>query len=232
VNPVCVVFDLDDTLYLERDYVRSGFRSLEAWAKINLGLDDFCLRAWTLFNAGARGNIFDRILIKAGIEPDRNTIQTMVDLYRGHIPDIQLAADAADCLQDVRDQVHLALVSDGPEQSQRNKIKALGLERSFEAVILTAALGSGYAKPHLKAFLDVQKYFGPAVQQYTYVADNPIKDFIAPRNLGWKTIRVRRDQGLYSCLEADKFASADAEVPNLDPLAISVRGRQQRQRLC
>jgi putative hydrolase of the HAD superfamily len=226
VNPICVVFDLDDTLYLERDYVRSGFRSLEAWAEINLGLEDFCVRAWTLFNAGARGHIFDRVLIEAGIDPNRKAIHTMVDLYRGHTPDIQLAADAADCLQNVRDQVHLALVSDGPEQSQRNKIKALGLERSFEAVVLTSALGSGYAKPHLKAFLEVQKYFGPAVQQYTYVADNPMKDFIAPRNLGWKTIRVRRDQGLYSNLEVDKFASADLEVPNLDPLANTIRGRR------
>jgi putative hydrolase of the HAD superfamily len=227
LNSLCVVFDLDDTLYLERDYVWSGFRALEGWAKTNLGLADFCLRAWTLFERGERGHIFDRILEKAGIEPDRNTIQMMVDLYRGHIPDIQLAADAADCLQDVRNQAHLALVSDGPEQSQRNKIKALGLERSFEAVVLTSALGGGYAKPHLKAFLDVQKYFGPAVQQYTYVADNPIKDFIGPRSLGWKTIRVRRDKGLYSYLEADKFASADLEMPDLNPLTNTIMGGQQ-----
>jgi len=218
LNPVCIVFDLDDTLYLERDYVWSGFRALEPWAKINLGVEEFCVRAWKLFRRGERGHIFDSILESAGIQQDRNTIQAMVNLYRGHTPDIQLTADAADCLQDLRGQVHLALVSDGPEQSQRNKIKALGLEGSFEAVVLTSALGSEYAKPHLKGFLEVQKYFGPAVQEYTYVADNPTKDFIGPRSLGWKTIRVRRDEGLYSHLEADKSATADLEILDLSPL--------------
>ena len=215
---MCIVFDLDDTLYLERDYVWSGFRALEPWAKINLGVEEFCVRAWKLFRRGERGQIFDSILESAGIQQDRNTIQAMVNLYRGHTPDIQLTADAADCLQDLRGQVHLALVSDGPEQSQRNKIKALGLEGSFEAVVLTSALGSEYAKPHLKGFLEVQKYFGPAVQEYTYVADNPTKDFIGPRSLGWKTIRVRRDEGLYSHLEADKSATADLEILDLSPL--------------
>jgi putative hydrolase of the HAD superfamily len=228
VNPNCVVFDLDDTLYLERDYVWSGFHALEAWAKKNLGLDDFCRSAWTLFQRGERGHIFDRILVEAGIEQDRNTIQTMVDLYRGHTPEIHLAADAAECLQYLCAEVHLALVSDGPEQSQRNKLKALGLERSFEAIILTSELGAGYTKPHLKPFLEVQEHFGGAVQQYTYVADNPTKDFIGPRNLGWKTIRVRRNGGLYSYLDADKRASADVEMQDLSPLTKTIMSEQQQ----
>lgn len=224
MRPLCLVFDLDDTLYLERDYVRSGFDALDAWAKANLGLVDFSLRAWALFEWGERGHIFDRILLEEGIEPDRDTIGTMVDLYRGHFPNIQLATDAADCLRNVRGQVHLALVSDGPEQSQRNKIKALGLAQSFETVVLTSTLGSGYVKPHPKAFLDVQKHFGATVQQYTYVADNPTKDFQGPRSLGWKTIRVRRYKGLYSSLEADKFVGADLEVPDLKIVIGTIMG--------
>lgn len=215
VRPLCLVFDLDDTLYLERDYIRSGFDVLDAWARANLGLVDFSLRAWALFERGERGHIFDRILLERGIKPDRDTIETMVDLYRDHFPNIQLAPDADDCLRNARGQVHLALVSDGPQQSQRNKIKALGLAQSFETVILTSALGSGYAKPHPKAFLEVQQHFGATVQQYTYVADNPTKDFQGPRSLGWKTIRVRRHEGLYSSLEADKFVGADVEAPDL-----------------
>lgn len=215
---VCVVFDLDDTLYLERDYVLSGFRSLEEWAQKHLGVEEFCHRAWTLFRGGERRHIFDAVLESAGIKPDRDTIQAMVALYRGHMPDIKLTADAVRCLRSFEGSVHLALVSDGPEQSQRNKIRALGIEPSFESVVLTSALGDEYAKPHVKPFLEVQKHFGPSVQQFIYVGDNPIKDFIGPRRLGWKTIRVRRHEGLYSFLEADKFASAHLEIPDLNPL--------------
>ena len=34
-----IVFDLDDTLYLERDYVRSGARAVATWLAPQLGLD-------------------------------------------------------------------------------------------------------------------------------------------------------------------------------------------------
>jgi putative hydrolase of the HAD superfamily len=210
------VFDLDDTLYLERDYVRSGFNALDAWVNTNLGLSGFSLRAWALFQQGARNHIFDRTLLEAGIKPDREIIVTMVDLYRNHLPHIQLPADADNCLRGVRGLVHVALISDGPEQMQRNKIRALGLVQTFEMVVLTSTLGTDYAKPHPKAFLEVQKYFGSGAHQYVYVADNPSKDFQGPRSLGWRTIRVRRHGGLYSSLEADLFVSPDFEVPDLN----------------
>lgn len=33
---------------------------------------------------------------------------------------------------------------------------------------------------------------------FVYIADNPSKDFTAPHELGWKTVRVKRTAGLYS----------------------------------
>jgi len=219
VRQLCVAFDLDDTLYLERDYVRSGFRALEPWVKAHLGLDDFSGKAWAHFEQRKRGHIFDAVLSQAGLRFDQGTIQTMVDLYRGHKPDIHLAVDAAECLQALRHQVYLALVTDGPERSQQNKIDALGLQRIFETTILTSTLGSGCAKPNVQAFLAVQKRGDPAVREYVYVADNPAKDFIGPRRLGWKTVRVRRGQGLYSSVEPPEADyAADVEIHNLSLL--------------
>src|SRR5207302_9076607 len=40
MNELCVVFDIDDTLYLERDYVRSGFRAVGTWAEQWLRIPD------------------------------------------------------------------------------------------------------------------------------------------------------------------------------------------------
>ncbi|MDB5525364.1 MAG: putative hydrolase of the superfamily, partial [Rhizobium sp.] len=34
-----LVFDLDDTLYLERDFARSGFRATGDWLKNTMGID-------------------------------------------------------------------------------------------------------------------------------------------------------------------------------------------------
>ena len=226
MKPICIVFDLDDTLYLERDYAWSGFCALAPWAKATLGLSDFHLKAWALFQQGLRGHIFDQVLSAAGIPPDHNTIRAMVDLYHNHVPVIHLAPDAEDCLRILRGEVHLALVSDGLEQTQRNKIKALGLEQSFESVVLTSALGCGYGKPQVKAFLTVQDHFGGNVLQFFYVGDNPQKDFLGPRCLGWKTIRVRRPLGLWQALEASEQEAADWETPELTTFANAICERQ------
>ena len=45
--PVAVVFDLDDTLYAERDYVLSGFRALDPFWPFALGTILACT-AWAL----------------------------------------------------------------------------------------------------------------------------------------------------------------------------------------
>jgi putative hydrolase of the HAD superfamily len=218
VKARCVVFDLDDTLYLERDYVWSGFGVVEEWVSRRFRLKDFRRRAWSLFEEGERGHIFDHVLMQAGLAPDPYTIQAMVALYRGHVPNIRLATDAAGSLQGLRRQNRLALVSDGPLQSQRNKVNALGLGQYFEASVLTAELGQEYAKPHPKAFLNIEKFFEVHVSRFIYVADNPHKDFLAPRSLGWQTIRVRRAKGLHSALEADNLTKADVDVPDLSNL--------------
>ena len=36
-----LVLDIDDTLYLERDYVRSGFKCVGEWVNDRLGLSEF-----------------------------------------------------------------------------------------------------------------------------------------------------------------------------------------------
>jgi len=226
VKPTCVAFDLDDTLYLERDYVRSGFHAVEDWARKNLGLEDFSSRAWGLFQQGERGNIFDLLLLQSGITPEKNVIGSMVDLYRRHKPDIKLPADAAECLRDLRGRVRLALISDGVPLSQRNKIDALGLAQFFDTIVLTSELGDGFTKPHPRSFSQVQQTSGEEVQRYVYVADNPLKDFLGPRSLGWKTIRIRREGGLYSSLEGEGYGAADVEMMDLSALASSILGGQ------
>ena len=57
-----VVFDLDDTLYLERDYVKSGFRAVAKTAVKHTGTsaDEAFNFLWNEFTAGVRGSSFNR----------------------------------------------------------------------------------------------------------------------------------------------------------------------------
>jgi putative hydrolase of the HAD superfamily len=214
----CVVFDLDDTLFLERDYVRSGFAAVGAWAQRRLGLRGFGERCWAGFVAGARGRTFDEALAACGVGPAPELVAELVDVYRQHRPSIELLADARACIDRLRRRGDvLAVVTDGPLESQQRKADALGASHWAEAVVLTAELGTGYGKPHRRAFSTVEELCGARGGACAYVADNPAKDFAGPKALGWRTVRLRRPLALHAALPS--AIDVDVELVDLWALA-------------
>src|SRR5919202_6015614 len=89
-----VVLDLDDTLYLEAEFVRSGFHAVDAWLSRELRLNGFAAEAWRLFEGGRRGDIFDAALRTLGAPAGAGLVRELVGVYRGHTPAIELAPDA------------------------------------------------------------------------------------------------------------------------------------------
>jgi putative hydrolase of the HAD superfamily len=214
----CLVFDLDDTLYLEREYVRSGFEAVGHWAARHLGISDFGERAWRLFEGGRRSVVFDVLLRESGWNPSPMLIAQMVEVYRTHSPRISAPPDAIDCLSSFHGTGILALISDGPPTSQQLKLRALKLEQFFEIVVFTGVWDQTFAKPHARSFQLVQARLAPCDKRFIYIADNPRKDFIAPAALGWKTVRVRRPNGLHAHVDAPPGAGADVEMEDLSGL--------------
>ena len=210
----CLVLDLDDTLVLERDYVRSGFRAVGAWVKDRFGLSSFEHFAWNEFAQGRRSEVFDRVMREAGIACERKVIEEMVKVYRDHKPNLTLQKDAAVFLDRVRVHATLALISDGPVSSQRRKMDALRLWPRFELVVFTDIWGRTFWKPHTRAFEVVQAHYGHT--RYMYIGDNPHKDFDAPRKLGWSTTRIRRPGGIYFAAASAANSGPDCELPDLD----------------
>jgi putative hydrolase of the HAD superfamily len=211
-----IVVDIDDTLFLERDYVRSGFEAVGRWARRELRIDDFSQRAWAMFRRGHRGTIFDEVLEDCGVRADDAVVTEMVARYRTHTPSIALTADARAALDRWHGKAALAAVSDGPVSSQHAKARALGLDRWTPLVLCTAALGPGMAKPHPAAFEQVQEELAVEGKGCVYVADDPAKDFAGPKSLGWRTVRVRRRLGLHA--EVPSGTDVDAEITSLNDL--------------
>ena len=203
----CVVFDIDDTLYLERDYVRSGFDAVGTWVAKNLGFEQFSERAWRAFLDGTRQTIFNRVLTDAGVEIADDLIGQLVTVYRSHEPDIELLPDAQSCLAAVVGFRATAAISDGPLESQRAKARALGLNSRLDHVVLTAELGPGAGKPSTKAFEIIEQRSGYRGSQCVYLADNPNKDFIGPAALGWHNVRIRRPGGCMATRQVARRSS-------------------------
>lgn len=196
---ICAVFDIDDTLYLERDYVHSGFEAVGRWAAKWLHIDDFAERCWSSFLAGRRRSIFDEVLSEFGKQPTTELLSALVEVYRTHTPSIALAADASEALNAISRTASISVVSDGPVASQSRKVDALGLRSLAAPIVLTGVLGAEFRKPHPRAFEHVEQCRPASI--YLYVADNPLKDFAAPKRLGWVTVRVRRPGGLHYAVE-------------------------------
>lgn len=215
-----VVFDLDDTLYAERDFAWSGFEAVAEWLKARLDCPiDPAVRMKDLFEIGDRRHVFDQLLEEMGVA-SAGLITDMVDVYRNHPPRIQLLPDAQRALDRWSGQFFLGLVSDGPWQMQQHKIDALGLDTRLDLTVLTDRWGRDFWKPHPRAFEHIQTHTGHRGRACVYIADNPAKDFVAPNLLDWRSVRISRADSIYGEIPPAAGGCSEFQVLSLDEVDI------------
>jgi putative hydrolase of the HAD superfamily len=190
-----VIFDLDDTLYPEAAYVDSGFRAV-AHHIGQPGLGDRFLQLARRFHAeGSRGDVFDRSLRELRLPADPDAIATLVGVYRDHVPELTLFDDALPVLEAFASIGPTGILTDGYAVVQRRKVTALDLELRVNLVVYSDDFGRSHWKPSETPYRAAMQSL--AAREYVYVADNPTKDFVAARRLGWFTVQVLREHGLY-----------------------------------
>jgi len=215
-----ITFDLDDTLYPERDFVLSGFRAVAGWVEIHL---DIPARAGfvelrNLFEQGVRGDTFNRWLAAHRLA-DGDLVARLVRVYREHIPQIQPFPKVPALLQRLHHRYHLGLISDGCLAVQQRKLAALGLSGYFDAVVFSDEWGPEAWKPSPYPFQVVLERLGVEASRTVYIADNPTKDFLGAHQTGLWTVWVRRPGGVYSHLNPPSPQHApDVEIVSLTEL--------------
>lgn len=213
-----LVFDLDDTLYPESAFVRSalsaaGHHAATAWGLG--GLTDEYLR---LFESGQHREIFQTAHLSAGHGDlaDARAAE-LLRVCRTHRPTtLQWFPDAQQAVRLLARAHPLELISDGYLPTQVNKFEALGAGIWFPNPIFTEALGREFWKPSPRAFEEIMRRH--PIASFTYIADNPSKDFVAPRRLGWHSIQVARPGGVYAGVPAHPQGAPDIVVPDLSTL--------------
>lgn len=178
-----VVFDLDDTLYKEVDFVRSGFSAIASY----VGKDGIAVE---LFEQWKRGqNALQWLIDVTDIECE---IPDLLHVYRTHLPSIKLESSVEDMLDKLKQEGKvLGMITDGRSITQRHKIEALGLYRWITDDNLVISEEFGSEKPDMANY----EYFMSRypVANYFYVGDNTAKDFVSPNILGWHTICIKDD---------------------------------------
>lgn len=212
-----VIFDLDDTLYAERDYVYSGFRAVATWGEPRWGIPSDRIYAGLVetFERGVRRNTFDTWLSANRLPPDPHVAE-MVQVYRQHEPTLVPFPGTVDLLDRIGRHCRLGLVSDGTLAVQRRKLAALGIAHHFDAVVFSDEWGREAWKPSTRPFEVVLSRLAARPERSVYVADNPRKDFAGARRSGLAGIRLRRPDGLYRDEEPVSADHApDEEVSDL-----------------
>lgn len=213
--PALVAFDLDDTLYLECTYVRSGFEAVSHYVQEMWGISGFAEESWCLFEQGVRGKVFDLALSRLGADTFLPQVDELVQVYRGHTPNLSLSPDASEILAFLHPRCRLAIISDGAFVSQEKKVEALGLRNLVNTIVLTGEQGEEYSKPSPWGYREVERRTGIPGTECAYIGDNPVKDFMGAKGLGWRTVRVRRPGGLHVRVQAVLSHGPDFEVRDL-----------------
>lgn len=216
-----VIFDLDDTLYPERQYALGGFRAVAEQLVDHLGDRAATLaRLTALLDSPHRFRVFDAFLEERAMKDHSDVLLQMLKAYRAYKPTLEFHPDTDAAIERLRATHRLGLITDGRSEGQWSKIDALGLRTRIDEIIVTSDLGDGFHKPHVRAFELISEKLQVPHAACAYVADNPGKDFVAPNALGWRSIRVLRADGLYRDVQTVPAGEPHYVVKNLDDLEV------------
>lgn len=188
-----VIFDLDDTLYSEKDYVRSGYAAVaQAFPQIACMAE----KLWNAFEQ--KRPAIDVVLDAESVSTPENK-EKALQVYRNQKPMIDPYPGVHALLQRLHTEKKLGLITDGRPEGQWAKIEALNLRPYFQKIIVTDELGGiAFRKPNETAFRMMQEALGVPYEKMVYIGDNTKKDFIAPQKLGMQTIYFYNPDGLYT----------------------------------
>jgi putative hydrolase of the HAD superfamily len=213
-----VVFDLDDTLYPEREYTLSGVRAVALRLEAELG-EGGVFRELAEIEAGdPAGPLYSRWLEQRGLDPEP-WLPEILQIHRTHRPRLKLQSLVVEILTSMRAVYRLGMVTDGRMEQQRAKSQALGLHDLLDALVFSDELGRERWKPHPAPYRKALESLGVSPSQAVYVGDNPAKDFLGARRAGMRSIRLRRKGGLHANAEpSGPEAAPDYEVDNFGGL--------------
>jgi putative hydrolase of the HAD superfamily len=211
-----IVFDLDDTLYPQVEYKRSGFKSVAHWAAVHLDLDyGECfeqLERILLLKGPSYHHMFDDLISHFGL--DHEIVPEMVRVFVDHVPQIACYPKVPEMLNRLGCTFRLGILTDGPVTVQQCKIASLQLERHVDLILYSDSLSLEKPEPALFAWFEQQ--FSLPGTSLVYVGDNPAKDFIGARSRRWMTIRVltgeHADVDVLPGYEADMTKSLVTDV--------------------
>ncbi len=210
-NYKAIIFDLDDTLYDEEEYVYAAFLNTAVCLSDRYqycSKDALYKRMITLLDTSGRGKIFDEIIKEFNLPL---SVSEVVSMYRNTLPKLSLYEDATIFLNTLsKAKIKTGLITDGCSLVQHNKVKALSLDKRLDFILVTDDFK--LSKPDTKVYLKCLEGLSVNPGEAVYIGDNPKKDFIGAKEIGMETIRIIRPKGMHMKDSATPEYEADNTI--------------------
>jgi len=204
-----VAFDLDDTLAVTRRDRETLLRAASADADVDPAVD--------------RQEYLDAHRRHSGTESRRPVFEALVEdpgdaadltrAYRDAIGDaIEPVDDAGSVLETLTASYRLGLLTDGPERTQRDKLRRLDWSDAFDAVVVTGGIDA--PKPAPGSFVALADALGVPPESVVYVGDHPDRDVEGAATAGMVPVQVLYDDGP----DVSPLAAATIRRPELASL--------------
>jgi len=206
-----IIFDLDETLYNETTFVRSGFLSVSSYISMKFKLKKKIIfqKLQHFLKVYGRGKVFDYLCEDLKI---KCSVKKLINVYRSHNPKISIRKDSKYILNYLSN-FNKYIITDGKYSVQKKKINALKIRHFFKKIFYTDFYGQSYVKPSIKCFKIIKDIENVSWNKIIYVADNPYKDFVNCNKKGILTIRILK--GIFKDVKMKKNSDALIKIKNL-----------------
>ncbi|MGQ9506173.1 MAG: HAD family hydrolase [Thermogutta sp.] len=210
-----ILFDLDDTLYPEIAFVRSGFRVVaEILANRGFGSPDETIALMEHCHWHVdRDRVFQHAAKTLGY-PEA-WIPELIHAYRRHDPSIHLPLETHHVLTTLCQNFRLGIVTDGHRDVQWRKIRALGIHRMVDVIVTSDDFGRRFWKPDPLPFLTACRGLKAQPEEVIFVGDHPLRDIAGAGQLGMTTVRIYRADGYFRQHPHSPGHPPEYEISNL-----------------
>ena len=194
-----ILFDIDDTLYDLSIPFKEAFREFFPGEKMDLEGAFLASRKYSdlIYDRSLSGEIsMEEMYIYRlgnafqdyGKIIDGPTALQFQSVYEKRQHEIRMTEEMERMLEELSRKMTLGIITNGPSEHQRDKVRALGVERwiPMERIWISGDLGVG--KPHKEIFEAARKKLGLKPEELCFVGDAYGHDILGAKGAGWKAV--------------------------------------------
>ena len=212
-----VIFDLDNVLFNEQDYIDAAYREIATFLSKHYHLPEEQVYQKLLNELRKKTTLYPHLFndIIADFGLDKAILPYILKIYANTTVNIEPFPSAELLLKTLKKQkIKLGLLTNGNVETQRNKVRLLRIKKYFDTIKYASKNGKEDEKPNPKVYSITLKTLGSKPEETICIGDNPYTDFWGAKKLGIRTVRLL--SGEFRNIKLSEEYEADLTVRNLE----------------